>query len=583
MKTDENILTGARTFLPVFARAGASGTARLLALVFLVCVAGAQAAQAQLTIKTVTWDIIGLDSNNVSIGPNSFQVGSRVCNTGGATLNNVVGNFVWDSTNININLGGAATNRARFLAAGACIDFYYPVSVTRTSAVYNTTRRYHMTASADGVAAVSTPTPRELYAEHLISQGRNTVTSITGPSSVTVGQTYQYTLVASTATQGYEQLEAFLDLPNVVFQVVSIQTTYSAPSGATNDKFYADACGWNNVPGTTNYRDCVGPANWSGGKVGGNLTSVYTVKILAGGTTTPGALILDFSGSSFHYNNDYSPGGGGGGISVTATDPAITIAKTASVATVTTAGAVVTYTLRATNTGTGSVTLNDFIDTPPTSPAATAYVAGSSKFNGVAIGNPVSASGKLTWSGSFVVPAGTFRDLTYQMTIPSKPGTYTNSAVAMFEYAQIDTTQTLADNSPASAAVTRTPPIIALDKTVSPTGTVLPGVDLTYSIAFSNTGGAPASSFVLLDPVPTNTDFKVGSASTTLGSTGLTVAVAYSNDNGTTWTYTPTSTAGGAPAGYDRTVTHVRWTFTGDLSQTSPNHAGSVAFGVRVR
>src|ERR1044071_2763080 len=336
-------------------RGAARLAARLLLLAFFVCVAGSQAARAQLTIRTVTWDIIGLDSNNTSVGPNSFQVGSRVCNTSGATLSNVVGSFVWDPSNIYVNLSGSATNRARFLAAGACIDFYYPVAVTRTGAAYNTTRRYHMTASADGVAAVSTPTPRELYVEHLISQGRNTVTSITGPTSVAVGGGYPYTLVASPPPQGYEQLEAFLDLPNVVFQVVSIQTTYSAPSGATNDKFYADACGWNSVPGTANYRDCVGPANWSGGKVGGSLTSVYTVKILSGGTTTPGALILDFSGSSFHYNNDY--GAGSGQITITATDTAtVTVAKTASAATVTAAGATVTYTLRATHTGAVSLT-----------------------------------------------------------------------------------------------------------------------------------------------------------------------------------------------------------------------------------
>ncbi|HEX8503348.1 MAG TPA: hypothetical protein VF659_22380 [Pyrinomonadaceae bacterium] len=576
---DKKNLPGANTFFLVLARALAARPARLCLPALLLCLLGAQTAHAQLTIRTVTWDIIGLDSNNPSIGPNTFQVGSRVCNTSGAALNNVVGNFVWDSTNFYVELSGSATNRARTLAAGACIDFYYPVTVTRLSAAYNTTRRYHMTASADGVAAVSTPTPRELYVEKLISQGRNTVTSITGPSSVTVGQTYQYTLVASTATQGYEQLEAFLDLPNVVFQVVSIQTSYSAPAGATNDKFYADACGWNNVPGTANYRNCVGPVNWPGGKVGGNLTSVYTVKILSGGTTTPGALILDFSGSSFHYNNDYGPTGP----AITAADPALTLSKLSSVASVTASSATVTYTLRATNFGTGPVTLNDFVDTPPTSPATPAYVSGSSKFNGAAIANPSSSAGKLTWSGLFVVPAGASRDLTYQMTIPNKPGTYANSAVAMLEYSQIDTTQALADNAPASAAVTRPPPDVTLAKSVSPTGTVLAGSDLTYTIAFTNGGGSPASSFVLLDPVPADTDFKVGSASAALGTTGLTVALSYSNDGGTTWTYTPVSAAGGAPAGYDRNVTHVRWTFTGSLAQDSPNNAGSVAFTTRIR
>src|ERR1044071_2547964 len=121
-------------------RGAARLAARLLLLAFFVCVAGSQAARAQLTIRTVTWDIIGLDSNNTSVGPNSFQVGSRVCNTGGTTLNNVVGNFVWDSSNAFINLSGSATNRARMLAAGACVDFYYPVAVTRSSSPSTTTR-----------------------------------------------------------------------------------------------------------------------------------------------------------------------------------------------------------------------------------------------------------------------------------------------------------------------------------------------------------------------------------------------------------------------------------------------------------
>ena len=78
-------------------------------------------------------------------------------------------------------------------------------------------------------------------------------------------------------------------------------------------------------------------------------------------------------------------------------------------------------------------------------------------------------------------------------------------------------------------------------------------------------------------------DFKVGSVTSALGTTGLTVAVAYSNDGGTTFTYTPVSGGGGAAAGYDRSVTNIRWTFTGNLSQTPPNNAGSVGFTVKIR
>ena len=41
--------------------------------------------------------------------------------------------------------------------------------------------------------------------------------------------------------------------------------------------------------------------------------------------------------------------------------------------------------------------------------------------------------------------------------------------------------------------------------------------------------------------------------------------------------------AGGAPAGYDRNVTHIGWSFVGSLSQTTPNNTGNVGFTVRIR
>jgi uncharacterized repeat protein (TIGR01451 family) len=126
-------------------------------------------------------------------------------------------------------------------------------------------------------------------------------------------------------------------------------------------------------------------------------------------------------------------------------------------------------------------------------------------------------------------------------------------------------------------------PGVDLLKSVAPAGTQSPGTDLAYTVTFTNTGGAAAQSFVVTDPIPANTDFKVGSVTTNLGTTGLTVTVAYSNDGGTTWTYTPVSGAGGAPAGYDRAVTNVRWALTGNLSQISPNNTGSLGFTVRIR
>ena len=480
-------------------------------LVLFLGVWSVSAAYAGITIQPTTWNVIGLDSNNVNTGPNTFPVGVRVCNTGGAPVTNVTGSFVWDSSNIYVNLTGASIINVQTLAAGACTDIYFSVTITRTSAAYNATRRFHITVTGDGESSVTTPTPREIYVEKIISQNRNSVNSITGPTTVYVGQTYQYTVNASTATGGYEQLQAFLELPNVIFQVLSIATTYTAPSGGTNNKFYADACGWDNNPLSGNYRSCIGPEQYPGGKAGGTVVTTYTVKVLSTGTTTAGTAIVDFSGSSYHYNADY----GVTVISITALPPPLTLTKIAN-PTTPTAGSTVTYTLRATNTGSASYTLTDFVDTPPTSPATPTYVSGSSTFNGASISNPVAAGSTRTWTGSFVVPGGTTRDLTYQMVMPSTPGTYNNSAIAHVNEFQIDSTQSTADNAPATASVTIAPPDMTIAKSHS--GNFTQGqTGATYSITAINSGSAPTSAAVsVTDTLPT------GLTATAISGTGWT-------------------------------------------------------------
>jgi len=185
-----------------------------------------------------------LDSNNVNVGPNIFQVGARVCNVGDETATNVTTRFVRDGAiNPYISLQGSSTLTLPALPPGPtshppgntgptpanCADFYYNVLISRTSAAYDTTQPYHIEATADGLGTVSTPTNRELYVEHLISQNRNEVTSFTGPTQVVVGQTYFYTVTAKTATNGYEQLVTSVDFPNILFQTLAVTVTYTAP------------------------------------------------------------------------------------------------------------------------------------------------------------------------------------------------------------------------------------------------------------------------------------------------------------------------------------------------------------------
>src|SRR5687768_2289272 len=181
-------------------------------------------AAASLSVTPLTWNVIGLDSNNVNVGPNHFPIGARVCNTGDAPATNVTSAFVWDSADIYIDLRSGTltsftgTNAVASLAAGSCTDFYYEVEISRDSAAYNHTRNYHITDHSNETDLVRTVTPRHSLVQHLISQNRNSVTDVKldgvsiapcGTMTLLVGQTYSIQLGGNTATQGYEQIESF--------------------------------------------------------------------------------------------------------------------------------------------------------------------------------------------------------------------------------------------------------------------------------------------------------------------------------------------------------------------------------------
>src|SRR5215471_3231291 len=122
-----------------------------LLLFFIAC--WSLPAFAAVTITPTSWNVVGLDSNNPAVGPDTFQAGARVCNTGGSAVTNLTANFIWDSANAFIDLTtppGTSTLSLASLGAGACTDFYFQITVSRNNAAYDTARRYHITVSGTG-------------------------------------------------------------------------------------------------------------------------------------------------------------------------------------------------------------------------------------------------------------------------------------------------------------------------------------------------------------------------------------------------------------------------------------------------
>ncbi|HEX2089649.1 MAG TPA: DUF11 domain-containing protein, partial [Actinomycetota bacterium] len=440
-----------------------------------------------LTIEPITWNVVGLDSNDVSEGPNRFMVGARVCNTGIDPATNVVATFTWDSSNSLINLVGASTLTVETLAPGACSDFYFEIAITRTTAAYDTSRDYHIAVTADGLGSISTPMGREIYVERLVSQNRNSVQAITGPggigdppaTTVFVGETYTYKLFSKTATGGYEQLESFINFSNVVFQVLSVSSTYTAPPGATNDKLYADACGWENDPADPDYRSCVGPENYPGGKAGGTIETTYVVRILSPGTTVISALIYDFSGSSYHYNSDFGvfPLNA---LLVQAVRPAdLSLAKSHTGDF--TVGQQGTYQLSVTNKGDvsapGPITITD------TLPAGLSFVSGTGTgWSCSAVGQAVTC----THAAGLAASATSSVSLTVDVG-PSAVPQVTNSATASFN----GDDPTPADNTVSD--VTNVVPSADLSIAKTHTGEMVVGLPFTFDIQVSNAGPSTSS------------------------------------------------------------------------------------------
>ncbi|MGR8933050.1 MAG: DUF7933 domain-containing protein, partial [Gammaproteobacteria bacterium] len=425
-------------------------------------------AYADLTVTPNTWNVIGLDSNTPASGPYRFPVGAKVCSDVATT--DVVVDFLWDSANAYINTrpGSLTSVTIPSIAANACADAYFEVEVTPIAAAFDTTRSYHITAT-DSSGTFSTPQPRELYIEHLISQNRNSITTVKfWPESLgatpleadktnvaagetmtlMVGNTYYIDLVGGTATQGYNQFEAFINFSNTIFQILSVNTSYSANNSPIvpdpNPALYADACEWDNNPTTPTYLSCIGDDSKTGGS---NVVTTYKIKIIsgAGQTETLNTLLHDFSGSSYHYNADFGTGARFASIVNAGIDKSFAPKTIAP-------GGTSTLTLTLTNPGSEALTDVNFMDNFPLgmSVAATPNVT----YNGCGAGafSPALAGGETSLAFSAATLAGnSVCTITVDVTAAADGG-YTNTTGNLFINSTTDTGDSGSDTLTVSSA-----------------------------------------------------------------------------------------------------------------------------------
>lgn len=267
-----------------------------------------------------SWDVIGLDSNNVNVGPNQYLIQIHV-NNGATPATNVSAQITFGAGTSLVHLatGETSTKNLGNMAANTSKDIFYLIAVDRNAAAYGQTRAYTVTLLENGVPTGNTITGL-LDVRQLLSQNRNHVDSIVVSNPTpSLGDTFAVTVTSHTASTTYNVVNLPLEYDPTKVQPISYTVTYG-PNTSNNLML--------NNPGQTNY------------------ISVWTFLAVGAGVAPLYGIITDRSGNSYHYNTDY-----GTATIVTVTPRAdLAITKLASPTTVA-PGDLVTFTIVVTNYG----------------------------------------------------------------------------------------------------------------------------------------------------------------------------------------------------------------------------------------
>ena len=477
------------------------------------------AAQAHF-LRPITWNVVGLDSNNVDLGPARFPVGVRICAQASA-LSNHKAQFSWLSANAFVSLsGGASAHEVSLdIPADTCRDVFYEVALTRSEAAYRTTRRFEIEiVSAAGtplVPALKTPPNREIYVEALISQNRNRITGFSyngGPElapgstiTVGVGQTFDLEMRSTTASQGYDQVANFIALDPALFRINRVASTFSANAGTDPDaatKVYADGCGWINDYTDVHYhtsQSCTGA-----GKYGGTMTHRFNVTVIAapsvsGAPVKADALIYDYSGSSYHYNRDSATGG----VSFIFSDPPPPVTADVGIVKTVTADSAgsLTFSLAVSNAGPGSAAGVVVTDSIP----ASCFTVD----NNQGAGWPATVdagTNTITWAIG-TLAAGASRTLTIKANRLSQGTGCVNTATVTSATPDLNPA-----NNASTVAVNEPLADLAITKVVNGESPHV-GDSVVFKVRVTNRGPAAASDVIVVDAVPAGYSVSGSSAS----------------------------------------------------------------------
>ncbi len=427
----------------------------LAVLLFVLVVLGAAPAQAQITISRLSSSVHYISTKFSTNNVGGMYAAYKIHNAGAAQADVWVkaDNFTGGVVTLAPNEDGVVQLGA--LASGQYKMAYFFLGATTATTVpqTHTVTVYDTRPDLPGATALATAPFTFTEVATSISAAANKVdVVIHGPDPGTLGGVITMTVEGRTGTVGAgDNLEfsaaAQLSWPANAFHLFATQITFINIQGSN--------CGSTvlySVADSLHIRR--------------DVTSCYRAvyKFYAIGTTstnTPVSPIVHVASGTQIKHTDAS--GFASLAPIKPVDNQVTLAKFADQTTLSAADTV-TYTLRLSNAASNAgcpasdptcndVSLADFVDVLPTSPASPTYVAGSSSFAGSAIDDPSISGSTLTWVGSFSVPAGGTADLTYDVSIPNTDGDYVNSALGHVGIAQIDTTLDTSDDAPASEIV----------------------------------------------------------------------------------------------------------------------------------